>query len=277
MSIAESINLNNLTSLSEEANSWLINFLSDKPKSKASSYEDRALLLTRAKKNPEKALRIILNNYGFRTNFRFRKPMVIEVDLPPILQKLTIANGDVKFDSGSFRDANWVKTGCLGETAFLFFINCMFDFFNLETKLPLINQDFAKNLLYGGDGGFDFQIGLSTIDIKYRDDNPAKGLALQNKFLKSAMRDAETLLVQVSNTVNDRKLGHSVVNTPFEKIDKYLPLALVGYITVDGFDKNKVAFENGFSDWIVDDLWPISDLILRLIEEVNDIEGMFEI
>lgn len=262
-----------LKNLNKESESLVKEFLSNKRTSKALCLKDRSIILERAKKNPDDALRVILNNYGFRTNTRFRTNMVPEIDLPPQLQKLAIINGDYKFQTGNFRDANWVKTGCLGEMAFVFFMNCAFHFFNFDVDLPMIN---TQSLLYGGDGGNDFRVGNSDLDIKYRDDNPSKGMALQNRFLKSSLRDPDGILLQISNITNDKKLGHSVVNTPIDKICKDLPLALVGYVSIDEYNRRKQPFE-GYSDWIVDDLNGVSSLIIRLLDEVNQNEGMFEI
>lgn len=248
-------------------------FFKGKRQANVSSYEQRKVILERAKADPDRALKTMLANYGFRTSTRFRKTLVLEVDLPTYLQALAIVNGDFKFLTGNFRDANWVKTGCLGEMAFIFMMNCALHFFNIDYRLPMAS---SSNLLYGGDGGDDFRVGQSILDIKYRDDNPAKGMALQNKFLKSALRDPEGLLVQMSNVTNDQKLGHSVVNTPNQlKFD--LPMAMVGWVTVSEYNERKESFGNGFSDWIVDDLNSPSELVIRLVDEINDNESLFEI
>lgn len=258
----------------EEATKRVEAFFEDKRQANVSNYEQRKVILERAKADPDRALKTVLANYGFRTNTRFRKTMVLEVDLPTYLQELAIVNGDFKFLTGNFRDANWVKTGCLGEMAFTFLMNCTLHFFNIDYRIPMAS---SSNLLYGGDGGDDFRVGQSTLDIKYRDDNPAKGMALQNKFLKSALRDPDGLLLQMSNVTNDQKLGHSVVNTPINKLKYDLPMAMVGWITVNEYDQRKEAFGNGFSDWIVDELNPASELIIRLVDEINDNESLFEI
>jgi hypothetical protein len=263
-----------LKNLNSEGVEYVEEFFSGKRQANITNYEQRKVILERAKADPDKALRTILANYGFRANTRFRKTMVLEIDLPPQLQKLSIVNGDFKFLTGNFRDANWVKTGCLGEMAFTFLMNCALHFFNIEYRLPMMS---SQNLLYGGDGGDDFRVGQSSLDIKYRDDNPAKGMALQNKFLKSSLRDPECLLIQMSNITNDQKLGHSVVNTPITQIKYDLPMAMAGWVTVAEYDERKESFGNGFSDWIVDDLNGPSELIIRLVEEINDNESLFEL
>jgi hypothetical protein len=258
----------------EEAITKAEAFFNDKRQANVSNYEQRKVLLERAKTDSDRALKTVLANYGFRTNTRFRKTMVLEIDLPAYLQALAIVNGDFKFLTGNFRDASWVKTGCLGEMAFTFLMNCALHFFNIDYRIPMAS---LSNLLYGGDGGDDFRIGQSILDIKYRDDNPAKGMALQNKFLKSALRDPNGLLLQMSNITNDQKLGHSVVNTPINQLKYDLPMAMVGWLTVSEYDQRKEAFGNGFSDWIVDDFNPASELIIRLVNEINENESLFEI
>lgn len=256
----------------EISQSWDV-WLADKRQANISGYEDRCTILQRAQKNPDNSVQVILNNYGFNVNHRFRRTMVPEISLPPAWQQLAILNGEYRYQHGNFRDPNWVKTGCLGEMGFIYLMNCVFHFFQLETQLPWTD---TQTLLYSGDGGNDFRVGNSLLDIKYRDDNPAKGMALQDKFLRSSLREAECLLVQTSNTTSDRKLGHSVVNTPLSDIVKDLPLAMVGWVSVREYDRRKEPFE-GFSDWIVDDLEPFSKLVIRLVGEVNEQEGLFEV
>lgn len=264
---------NLLNVLNREYQQYLEKFFSDKRTSNVSSYDDRCTILQRANESPDDAARVILNNYGFRINTRFRKTPVIEIDLPPCLQKLAIVSGEYKFVSGNFRDPNWVKTGTLGEVAFIHMMNCALHFLNLKPRISMVD---TKSLLYSGDGGNDLNIGNSKLDIKYRDDNPSKGMALQRSFLESSLRDSDVLLVQMSNVTNDKKLGHSVVNTPINKICKDLPIALVGYVSVLGYNQRKQNFD-GFSDFIVDDLDSPSELVVRLLKEVNEDERYFEI
>lgn len=274
-----SLTLEDLNKIQDLAKKELENFFSDKGTSNAKTWNQRKVLINRFLENPEAGWGIICENYGFRLNRRFkrREHGVIEVDLSPTLQALSVASGEFKFNnSKGFRNVHSLQIGMIGEVALSFFMSCLLHYFNLKyDTLRFLDKN---NLAYSGDGGHDLRVGSLYIDNKHCDDNPSKGMKLTNSFVRSSMRCDEVLLTQTSNVTDKTKLGFSLVKKSYKEIlssNEYLPMAIVGCITFKDYENRKIPLQGGYSDWVVDDLDKPIDLAVKILTSANDHQGLF--
>jgi len=152
--------------------------------------------------------------------------------------------------------------GKSAEMAFRNSINSLFNLFSIKKKIE-VN---SKNFVYGGDGGGDFFIGNRIFDVKYRNDSPAHGMILEKPFLERTLDDV--ILIHVTNSAAI-KIGTN------DSVDKTLPLALSGWMSVKEFKKVGKPIANGRDSLAVDNLHPIVDLLMLVLEDQIDSESLF--
>lgn len=258
--------LEDALSVDTEIERYLVNFYKDKHTT-STKYTDRSKCLQRFKNNPL-MFQIFLDEYNMVINTKGYNDLSISINLPPSFRQKALLNAIHAYESNPDNlKLNWLKTGKLGEMGFCMAINHWCHFWGFKTRLALSND----NLVYNGDGGFDFKIGLIKIDVKFRDDRPASGLMLNNGFIYSDRMDDNTIFVLTTNTVNI-KHGHTIVEQPIAEITDSLPIAIVGQISAKQYKKDKEAFNN---KWVVDRLNPIEDLFIKIAENLIEIEGLF--
>lgn len=156
---------------------------------------------------------------------------------------------------------DYTLQGKVGEYAFAYAVNALFHFFNLDRRLEL-NLD---NYIYGGDGGGDFFVGNHTIDVKYRDDAPDRGLYLDKSFIERS--NDHNILVHTTNCINIK------VSDLRTYQGQTMLVALNGWTTVGDFAVNAIEADKAAGRWRMDQgFQPIKALLCMLLKDQQAFE-----
>jgi len=163
------------------------------------------------------------------------------------------------------------------EGIFMLAVNSMLHYFRFRNKLKFNKKSFR----YGGDGGYDFAIGKYKFDVKHRDDGPNSGLILRESFLERAEDDV--VLVFVTNATNiklgdgfnKRTLDLGITEVERHLADQVFPLAITGWISIKEFKEKMTQRSGRDRAFVVDQLNPIVDLFMDIVEDQIESEALF--
>jgi len=249
--------------LEDNISSFEYKYYETRPKIPSNMNKSEAYLLFRH--NLEDNLKTFCNEYnlGYFTN---NNNLNIRGELSPVHRKyiLNVSRHLVK-NSGNLKYF-YTHQGKNAEAVFRLCVNHLFNFFRLKKRLEVSREVFA----YGGDGGADFRLGSSLIDIKYRDDGPGAGLILDSAYLDKAHPDTTLVLVTNATSTKLGNLAISDVNT------SSLPVALAGWISLKDFQAKKTLRGGSENRYVVDQLNDIVELLVKLVEDQIVGESLFK-
>lgn len=227
-------------------------------------FDSKKKQLEKFRQRPDLMFTIFANEYEFLIRKR-NKNMYYTVHLEPVMQQKALFAAEKMCADSNNLQPNWLRLGKNAEMADIYLFNAWLHFWGFEDKIKLND----KNLVYGGDGG-DFYFGSRTFDSKFRDDKPSSGLILEKSFINNRQQENETIFVFNTNAHNVKN-GHKYI-AAMDDIKMHMPIAIVGQITLSDYKDRK---ENFGSKWVVDEINPINDLLLDVIEEKIESEELF--
>ena len=203
----------------------------------------------------------------------------ITAELTPEIQQYVVYVSKFQCSNGSGLKPAYTIQGKNAEAVVMCTINSFLSYFRINNRIRLNTKSFR----YGGDGGYDFYLGKYRFDVKHRDDGPNNGLILRDRYLDTAGDD--TILIFATNTTNIKlgtKLYDKIYNDPFDKTllhlkEQVLPMAITGWMTVGEYKDKKEVYndEDDKIAWVVDNLNPIDNLFVMIVEDQIESEDWF--